>query len=116
MNRFSASNKLNRRSFLVGATGALGLPLLDSMRVRAAPGDPPRRIVLFYNPNGTVGENWFPSDATSETDFSLPAILQPFAPYRDKLLIVNGVNTTVGQDPANNGGPHQRCIQLHWST
>jgi hypothetical protein len=110
MNRFSQQNRLGRRTFLVGAAGALGLPLLDAMRARAAPGDLPRRIVLFYNPNGTVGENWFPSDATSETDFSLPTILQPFAPFRDKLLIAGGINTTVGQDPANNGGPHQRGI------
>lgn len=110
MKPWSRFAKLQRRTFLAGTAGALTLPLLQAMKTRAAPGDYPQRLVLFYNPNGTVGENWFPTDATSETEFTLPRILEPFAPYRDKLAIIKGVNSTVGLDPMNNGGPHQRGI------
>jgi hypothetical protein len=102
--------RIERRTFLKGAAGALSLPLLHAMRAPAAPSDLPKRLVLFYNPNGTIGENWFPSDAQSETEFTLPPILEPFAAHRDKLVILKGINTSVGQDPMNNGGPHQRGI------
>ncbi len=110
MKRWSRFGKIDRRMFLVGTGGALAVPLLQSMKTSAAPGNYPLRIVLFYNPNGTVGEHWFPADASSETEFTLPRILQPLSPYRDKLAIIRGVNSTVGLDPINNGGPHQRGI------
>lgn len=110
MKRWQRYARIERRTFLAGAAGALSLPLLNAMSAPAAPGDLPKRLVLFYNPNGTIGENWFPSDALSETEFTLPPILEPFAAHRDKLVILKGINTSVGQDPMNNGGPHQRGI------
>lgn len=110
LKRWARGAHIQRRTFLTGLAGSLALPLLDSMRAGAAPAPLAKRIVLFYNPNGTVGEYWFPSDATSETDFTLPRILEPLAARRDLLTIVRGVDTTVGQDPANNGGPHQRGV------
>lgn len=102
--------RLGRRTFLTGAAGTLALPLLDSLSARAAEGDSPRRIVLFYNPNGTVKDEWFPQDATSETEFTLGKIHAPLAKYRDRMTILGGINSTVAQDPRNNGGPHQRGI------
>lgn len=110
MKRWSSYGRIERRTFLGGAAGALSLPLLQAMRVRAQSNAFPKRLVLFYNPNGTVAENWFPADAVSETEFTLPAILEPFAAHRDKLAVFRGINTEVGQDPINNGGPHQRGI------
>lgn len=101
---------LNRRLFLSGAAGALALPLLDSLGANAAPGGPPQRLILFYNPNGTVKENWFPTEVNSETNFELARIHKPFEKYKDLVTIVRGVHSTVAQDPDNNGGPHQRGI------
>lgn len=110
MKPWSRYARIERRTFLAGVAGALSLPLLHAMRTGAAPGDHPKRLVLFYNPNGTVGENWFPTDTMGETSFTLPRILEPFAAHREKLAIFKGINTSVGQDPLNNGGPHQRGI------
>lgn len=102
--------RFGRRLFLTGAAGTLALPLLESYFARAAEGDAPKRIVLFYNPNGTVPASWFPQDAASETDFNLGPILSPLKAYKERLLIARGIHSTVGQDPLNNGGPHQRGI------
>lgn len=100
----------SRRAWLTGAAGTLALPLLDSLQARAADDGLPRRLVLFYNPNGTVPEHWFPTDIVSETEFSLGSIMSPLAHHRERLHIVGGVDSTVAQDPGNNGGPHQRGI------
>lgn len=102
--------RFGRRVFLTGTAGTLALPLMDSLKARAQEGTPPKRIVLFYNPNGTVPEAWFPSNPVSETDFTLGSIHQPLAAYKDLITIVGGIDSTVAQDPNNNGGPHQRGI------
>ncbi len=107
---------LSRRHLLLGAAGALSLPLLHSLApggTRPALGAPlvfPKRIVLFYNPNGTVTQDWFPAKGATEEEFTLGPIHAPLKKYQQKLLLVKGVNNSVGQDPANYGGPHQRGI------
>ncbi len=103
-------NTLPRRVFLTGSAGVLALPLLDSLGANAAPLGPPQRLVLFYNPNGTVPENWYPKSSSTETDFELARIHQPFQKYKDLVTVVRGVHSTVAQDPRNYGGPHQRGI------
>lgn len=100
-------HKFSRRAWLSATAGTLALPFLPSLSRGDDPEAPPLRLVLFFHPNGTVGENLWPT-TTSETDFELPAILSPFAPYRDRLLLVQGVDNTVATDPKNRGGPHQR--------
>ncbi len=99
--------KLSRRTWLRAAAGTLALPWLPSLSRGDETSGPPLRLVLFFHPNGTVGENLWPT-STSETEFELPAILTPFAPYRDRLLLAKGINSTVAIDPNNRGGPHQR--------
>lgn len=101
----------SRRHFLRAAGGALvALPLLDSVRARAQAATPPKRLVLFYNPNGTVQREWWPTPGTSESDFELRRILAPLEHHRDRLLILRGIDSQVAQRPDNNGGPHQRGI------
>jgi len=101
------SLKFTRRHWLQAAAGTLALPFLPSVSRGDETSSPPLRLVLFFHPNGTVGENLWPTTA-SETEFDLPAILTPFAPYRDRLLLAKGINNTVAMDPINRGGPHQR--------
>ncbi len=101
--------RTSRRRFLKGAAGTLvALPLLDSLRARAADGEVtfPKRFVTMYNPNGTVHEAWFPTGG--ETDFQLGTIHQPLAAHRDRLLIFRGVDSKVTE--LGPGGPHQRGI------
>lgn len=108
--RFNLGGSLNRRNFLVGSAGVLALPLMDSLRASAAPGAPPKRLVLFYNPNGTVPKNWFPLEGSTQDNFELGKIHAPLAAYKSELNILKGVHSSVAQDPANLGGPHQRGI------
>lgn len=107
-----APGRLSRRCFLRAAGGAaLALPLMDSLGARAATTTPPKRLVLMYNPNGTIHEQWFPTNVVSETEFDVGRILAPLAKnHRDRLLILKGVDNDVAERTDNNGGPHQRGI------
>ncbi|WP_438020102.1 DUF1552 domain-containing protein [Sorangium sp. So ce315] len=82
---------LDRRTFLRGAGGlAVALPFLDAMSGSASAVEFPRRFVVFFTGLGTVKQAWKP--VGSETSFELGEILAPLAPYRDKLLVVEGVD------------------------
>lgn len=102
--------KIPRRALLGAGGAALALPLLRSLEVRAADPAWPLRFVVFNSPNGTVTKNWFPTVVRSEEDFDLGKIHEPLAPYKDRLLLVSGVNCHVGLSSKGNGGPHQRGI------
>jgi Protein of unknown function (DUF1552) len=95
--------KTSRRTALQ-ALGAAGLvPLLEA----GARGQPaPRRFVVFYTPNGTIGPHWRPKG--SETAFTLGRILMPLEPHRGKLLVLGGVNMALAD--AGYGSHHTRGI------
>jgi len=86
--------QLDRRTVLKGAGGiAIALPWLEIMtgsRRASAAALPARRFLAVYQPGGTVLEKWTPTG--TETDFVLSPILAPFAPVRDKLLIVGDLD------------------------
>ena len=104
------SQRLSRRTLLAAGAGALALPLLPSLTKGQEAGAAPLRLILFYHPNGTVPEFFWPTPTDDEHSFDLPKILTPFAEFRDRLLVARGIDSTVGLDPNNNGGPHQRGI------
>ena len=85
---------LSRRALLRGLGGtALALPLLDAMRgsgAYAQAAKPPKRLLVWYTPNGTVPSNFWPSGG--ERDFTLSPILSPLERHREQLLIVKGVD------------------------
>lgn len=88
---------LSRRAVLRGLGGTVvALPFLDAMsgrlrRARAAGIDGfPKRIVVWYTPNGTVPSNFWPSGG--ETDFTLSPILEPLAAHKSDLLIIDKVD------------------------
>lgn len=81
-----------RRDLLryLGAS-ALALPLLSRGRPTFAnPEKPPKRIIFFYTPNGTVPVNFWPKGG--ELDFELSRILAPLAEHRDDLLVLGNVD------------------------
>jgi hypothetical protein len=102
--------QLSRRNLLRAASGAaLALPLLPSLRpARAQTQVFPKRFVTMYTPNGVIHEGWWPTPGTSEADFTLNTSHQPLAPYRDRLLILGGLEMKVAA--LGPGGPHQRGI------
>jgi hypothetical protein len=54
----------------------------------------PARVVFFYTPLGTVLDSWRPT-SPAKGEFSLTGILQPLAPFKDRLLIVDGIDSLV---------------------
>lgn len=105
------SSQLTRRNLLRAASGALlALPLLPSLgrRARAQAPSVPRRFVTMYTPNGVIHEGWWPTDVKSETDFRLSSSHEPLKPYKDRLLILGGLEMKVAA--VGPGGPHQRGI------
>lgn len=97
---------LSRRTMLRGAAGvALGLPFLEIMDSRAGGGAAdPRRLVVFFTNNGTVHPEWTPTG--TETDFTLGSILQPLEPFRDRLVVLSGIDQESSYHGPGSGDPH----------
>ena len=94
---------LPRRMFLRGIGATVALPLLDAMvpALSAAArtvANPVRRLGVIYVPNGMAMQYWTP--AAEGTQFELTPILKPLAPFRDRLLVVSGLDGPAG------GGTH----------
>jgi hypothetical protein len=99
--------KVTRRQLLHGSlTAAAAIPLLESTRSHAQASEYPRRIVFFYTPNGTIRSEWRPRG--SERDFTLGRILAPLEQFRDKLLILGGLNMPLAA--VGPGSEHTRGI------
>ena len=101
----SDRHRISRRAVLRGAGKvAVCLPLLAAMACDPRPGPrgattprggAPRRLILFFVPNGTIPPAWFPDPGAAETDFTLKPIMAPLAPFREQLLILSGVDNQV---------------------
>ena len=101
------SSRLDRRTLLRGLAGvALGLPFFEAMEDRAAlAGGAPKRLVVFFTPNGTIPDAWV---SGTETSFTLGPILQPLAPYQGDIIVTTGIdNQAATHGP---GDDHQRGI------
>lgn len=107
--------RLNRRTLLRGAGGvALGLPLLEIMGkagpalAQSMPGytasGAPKRFIVWFTPNGTIPNAWTPTGG--ETDFQFSRILKPLEPFRNKVMIIDGVDQT-----GEGGDGHQNGMQ-----
>jgi Protein of unknown function (DUF1552) len=93
---FLTSKSLPRRTVLRGIGATLSLPFLEAMvpvlsRARAA-GKPVNRFLAFYVPNGMAMPYWSPKG--EGTSFELSSILEPLAPFRNKLLVLSGLNAS----------------------
>lgn len=96
--------RVSRRTVLRGAGhAAICLPLLEAMACDPGPraagltpraGTTPKRLIVFFIPNGTLPPAWFP-DPGSETDFVLKPLMAPLAPFREQMLILSGVDNQV---------------------
>lgn len=95
-----------RRQLLRGAfASAAVLPLLQAMPVRGQTQTYPRRLLIFYTPNGTIRSEWC---AGGQQTFELGRILKPLEPFRDKLLVVGGLNMPLAAQGF--GSEHTRGI------
>ncbi len=99
--------KRTRREFIRDlGLGTATLPFLLNLPSLgfANQGKPKQRLIVMFSPNGTVRKNFWPEQ--QGRDFDLKAILEPLAPFRDKLLVLNGVCDRVRGD----GDNHMRGI------
>jgi hypothetical protein len=92
---------ITRRGFING----LGASLLAAPFTRILTGQAQaqmpgraRRLVVFTSPNGCIHNRWRP--AGGERDFVLRpgSVLEPLADWRDRLLIVDGLNFLTGNN------------------
>ena len=98
-------NTIDRRQFIrnlgVSATSLpflLGLPSLGL--AKTAPTR--KRLVVMFSPNGTIPKNFWPESTGS--NFELKKIMEPLAPFRNRMLVLNGLNNKVRGD----GDSHMR--------
>ncbi len=89
---FVTKKHLSRRTFLRGVGVTLALPLLDSMIPAASAlgqsaAVPRTRLGCIYFPHGAIMPQWTP--AIDGSGFELSTILQPLAPFRDRVEIIS---------------------------
>jgi hypothetical protein len=91
---------ISRRRLLGASAGALASSLLPR-GVLADGGTPvPKRLIIVFSANGTIYNQWLPQG--SGTAFTLSPILTPLAPYKDRLLILDGINVkSAGTGPGD---------------
>ena len=88
--------KLNRRRFLLGAGGAaISLPFLTTPlgKAYAQTMGGPRRLILMAYPMGTVNSRFQPTATGS--NFSLPFLSEPLAPFQDRCLWISNTDNEV---------------------
>src|SRR6266853_298160 len=79
-----------RRAFLRGAGAALALPMLDAMTpALAAAKARPIRMAFVEVPNGIMMDKWTPA---AEGDLQLSPVLEPLAQFRDRMLVLGGLD------------------------
>ncbi len=96
------SPMISRRG-LLGAAGALmGTALLP--RSAWADTAPPKRLIIIFSPDGTIYPSWAPTG--TETNFTLSPILQPFAPFKSRMTVLDGINVEAARH--GDGDDHMR--------
>lgn len=103
-----------RRNFLKGAGGlTVGLPFLPSLSetARAGAGDNPQRLIVLYQPQGMIMEEWLPTGTGS--DFELSPILAGLEPIREHVNIISGLDNRI-QSVEHHGG-HKGASKSIWT-
>ena len=103
-----------RRTFLRGVGTMVALPLLDGMvpalsAMSNTAAKPPTRLSFVYAPNGMIMDKWTPT--AEGVAFELPPILEPLAPFRDRLLVLSGLSHNAAHPLPGEGeaAPHERA-------
>ena len=106
---------LPRRTVLRGLGAAIALPLLDGMvpamaAIRHTAAAPVRRLGVVYAANGMAMPAWRPETVGP---LELAPIQRPLTPFRDRLLVVSGLDSK--EADAKDTAVHAR-IQATWLT
>jgi hypothetical protein len=96
--------RFDRRQFLrTFGISAAALPFLAGLpSLSGAPLPQKRqRVVIMFSPNGTLPDEFWPEQGES---LVLKSILQPLEPFKDRMLVLNGICNKLG----GNGDGHMR--------
>jgi hypothetical protein len=110
-----SKKSIPRRTFLRSAGAVLALPVLDAMTPAfAAPEARPTRLSFIEVPNGIIMDKWTP--ATEGANFALTPVLEPLAPFRDRMTVLSGLDQGQSKGlPFEVGGDHPRALTA-WLT
>lgn len=106
---------LPRRTVLRGMGAAVALPFLDAMvpamsaRTAGAP-----RFTAIYVGNGVNVNEWTPS--SEGTGFAFSPTLKPLQPFRDRTLVLSGLDNFPATDQGDSGGQHPRAAPAFMSS
>jgi hypothetical protein len=102
---------MDRRTILRGAGAVLALPLLDAMATSASAAEAAavarKRFQVIYMPNGLAMRNFTPAQVGE--GYALTPILEPLAAYRDKFMVISGVDAHQGDALGDGAGDHARA-------
>jgi hypothetical protein len=101
--------QLPRRTVLRGIGASVALPFLDAMTPAFAGegGSAPLRLAFVYVPNGMTMADWTPRGEGA--DFELSRIQKPLEPFRDRLLVLSGLDQHNGNALGDGPGDHARA-------
>ncbi|MEO1618190.1 MAG: DUF1552 domain-containing protein [Planctomycetota bacterium] len=108
---------MDRRMVLRGAAAALGLPLLEAMTPMSQSAfagtetiQTPVRMACVFFPNGVIVPKWKPQRGESgdPRDWALSETLQPLAPWKDKLNVIDNLAHDNGRAHRDGAGDHAR--------
>ena len=93
---------ISRRTVLKGLGATIALPFLDAMipastAIARSAAKSPTRFGAIYVPNGVIPGKWFPT--AEGTDFEYSPTLQPLLPYRDRILVLSGLDSVPPPPP-----------------
>jgi hypothetical protein len=105
---------LPRRTFIRGIGATVALPFLDAMvpamraQAKAAP-----RFTAIYCGNGANMFDWTPP--TEGVGFTMSPSLLPLEPFRDRLVVLTGLDNFQATDQGDVGGQHPRAAPAFMS-
>jgi hypothetical protein len=106
---------LPRRTFLRGLGATVALPLLDAMvPALSARSGPAPRFAAIYCGNGANMNDWTPS--SEGVGFGFSPILQPLEAFRDRTLVLTGLDNFPATDQGDSGGQHPRAAPAFMSS
>src|SRR3954463_1609408 len=104
---------ISRRKFMrgvgLGGAGLVagGVPLLECWQAFAQPrAAMPRRLLVLFTPNGNILDEFFVPSTNGE--LQLGPVLAPLQPFRDQLLLLDGL--AMGVTALGFGNEHQRGV------
>jgi hypothetical protein len=102
---------IGRRTLLRGLGASVALPLLESMMPSAKAAEAAaaarKRLQVLYLPNGMVMQNWAP--AALGDNYAISTTLKPLEPFRDKFMVIKGLDHAMAEAMGDGAGDHARC-------